>query len=152
VTSDDIRLRDVTDSDIGTFFEDQQDPEGVAMAAFASRNADEHAAHWRRIRADDTVMLKAVLYRGEVAGNVVSWLNGDERAVGYWIGRAFWGNGVASRALASFVNEVGERPLFGYVARHNAASVRVLEKCGFEMVRTRQEPGDVEELVYVLRD
>jgi RimJ/RimL family protein N-acetyltransferase len=29
--------------------------------------------------------------------------------------------------------QVTQRPLFAYVARHNVGSIRVLEKCGFEL-------------------
>ena len=53
------------------------------------------------------------------------------RLVGYWIGREFWGRGVATAALAAFVAEVKERPLHAFVAEHNVRSIRVLEKCEF---------------------
>ena len=34
-------------------------------------------------------------------------------------------------ALAAFVDEVKERPLHAFVAKHNVGSIRVLEKCEF---------------------
>jgi RimJ/RimL family protein N-acetyltransferase len=145
-----VRLRAVEEPDVATFFANQQDPEGTAMAAMPSRSADDHVAHWRRILADDTVIARTVELHGAVAGNVVSWVDGDDRLVGYWIGRRFWGTGVATKALALFVKEIDQRPLRAYVARQNVGSIRVLEKCGFTLARTRHEPGDVEELVYVL--
>ena len=49
-------------------------------------------------------------------------MSGDT-LVGYWIGREYWGKGVASRALALFLMEVDERPLHAYVATHNAGSL-----------------------------
>ena len=121
------------------------------MAAFASREEDEHDAHWQRILADDTVVVRTILLAEEVAGNVVSWVHEEKRAVGYWISRRFWGRGVASKALALFVDEIPERPLYAYVAEHNAGSIRVLEKCGFKVTGSRRKPGDVEERVYVLK-
>ncbi len=54
--------------------------------------------------------------------------------MGYWIGREFWGQGIASRALDLFLQEETRRPLYAHVAVHNLASRRVLEKCGFSMV------------------
>jgi RimJ/RimL family protein N-acetyltransferase len=51
--------------------------------------------------------------------------------VGYWIGREFWGRGLATRALSAFLHEVEERPIYAGVAETNVASIRVLEKCGF---------------------
>lgn len=68
---------------------------------------------------------------GQVAGNVVCWETLGVREVGYWIGRAFWGRGIATKALALFLTEMTTRPVFAYVAAHNVGSIRVLEKCGF---------------------
>ena len=33
--------------------------------------------------------------------------------------------------LSMFLGIAVERPLYAYVAKHNIASIRVLEKCGF---------------------
>jgi RimJ/RimL family protein N-acetyltransferase len=51
--------------------------------------------------------------------------------VGYWLGREFWGKGIATRALEEFLQEIKTRPLYAHVAKHNIGSRRVLEKCGF---------------------
>jgi RimJ/RimL family protein N-acetyltransferase len=48
---------------------------------------------------------------------------------------------------------VTERPLYAHVAKHNAGSIRVLEKCGFRVEREEsvEDVGnDVAELVLVL--
>ena len=86
----------------------------------------------------------------QVVGNIVSWMS-DERLVGYWIGREHWGKGIASRALSLFVADVEtRRPLHAHVARQNPASIRVLEKAGFEIVgeATIEESGaEIEEVV-----
>ena len=68
---------------------------------------------------------------GQVAGNIGSWIAEDRRLIGYWIGREFWGRGVATAALAALVAEVKERPLNAFVAKHNLGSIRILEKCEF---------------------
>ena len=52
--------------------------------------------------------------------------------IGYWIGRDFWGRGIATAALAAFIAQVKERPLHAFVATHNVGSIRVLEKCEFK--------------------
>jgi RimJ/RimL family protein N-acetyltransferase len=54
--------------------------------------------------------------------------------VGYWLGREFWGQGIATQALALFLKEERTRPLVAHVAQHNIGSRRVLEKCGFVVV------------------
>jgi RimJ/RimL family protein N-acetyltransferase len=143
-----VRLRDVVEADLETFFEHQREPEAVRMAAFAARDRAAFSAHWARILADDSAIRQAVLVDGRVAGNVLCWESGGERLVGYWIGREFWGAGVATAALRAFVGLVRERPLRAHVATSNVGSVRVLEKCGF--VAVDRVTTDVEEIVYEL--
>jgi RimJ/RimL family protein N-acetyltransferase len=143
-----VRLRDVVGADLPIFFEHQRDPEALAMAAFEARDRAAFDAHWARILADDALIGKTVLVDGRVAGNVVSWEADGERLVGYWIGREFWGAGVATAALRAFIELVPERPLRAHVATSNAGSARVLEKSGF--VPVDRVITDVEELVYEL--
>lgn len=126
----DVHLRDVIESDLPIFFEQQLDPDATRMAAFPSRDREAFMAHWAKSMNDETVTLKTIFFDGQVAGNVVSWQQ-DEREVGYWLGKEYWGKGIATRALAEFLNHVTVRPLYAHVARHNIASIRVLEKCGF---------------------
>lgn len=127
----DVVLREVTEGDLPIFFEQQLDPDANQMAAFPARDREAFMVHWAKILGDDTVTLKTILFDGQVAGNIVSWSQFDEREVGYWIGRKYWGKGVATRALSEFLGYVKERPLYAHVAKHNIASIRVLGKCGF---------------------
>ena len=96
------------------------------MAAFPARDHDAFTAHWAKTLADETNITRSVLLNGEVAGNLGSWLADDGREVGYWLGREFWGKGVATAALAAFLREIDERPLLAHVASHNVGSIRVL--------------------------
>jgi len=129
--TNDVHLRDVIESDLPAFYEQQLDPDATQMAAFPSRNREAFMAHWTKILRDDTNTLMTILFDGQVAGNIVSWQQGDEREVGYWLGKEYWGKGIATRALAEFLEQVTTRPLYAHVVKHNIASIRVLEKCGF---------------------
>jgi RimJ/RimL family protein N-acetyltransferase len=131
----------VLESDLPIFFEHQRDPLAVEMADFRSRDLEAFMAHWHKIMHDEISLLRTVVFRGEVAGNVESFMRGDVREVGYWLGREYWGKGIATKALSLFLNLEKRRPLYAGVVRHNAGSLRVLEKCGF--VAERQEGGDV---------
>ena len=117
-------LRDVIVSDLPVFFEQQFDPIANQMAAFPARDRDAFMAHWAKIMADESNILKTILYGDQVAGNIVSWEHDGEREVGYWLGREYWGNGIATRALAAFLDQVTPRPLYAYVVKHNRASIR----------------------------
>lgn len=129
-----ILLRDVTESDLPILFEQQLDPEATAMADFPSRDHEAFMAHSARIMADKTVIFKAIVFDGQVAGSIVSWEMAGEREVGYWLGREFWGKGIATQAVAEYVSIVKTRPLYAHVAQHNIGSRRVLEKCGFKVI------------------
>lgn len=124
-------LRDVDEADLAIFYEHQRDPEATRMAAWAARDRAAFDAHWRRVLADDAVTKRTIVFEGDVAGNIVCFQQGDKRLVGYWIGREFWGRGLATSALTELLAEVTERPLHAFVARANVASIRVVEKCGF---------------------
>lgn len=148
-------MRDVTKGDLPSFFEHQFDRVANEMAAFTARDEDEFMAHWTKILNDDTVVTKTVLFDDRVAGNVVSFERDGEREVGYWIGREFWGQGIATKALLEFLRHVTARPLFAHVAKHNIASIRVLEKCGFVVYGEAKTPAnergeEVEEFILKL--
>jgi RimJ/RimL family protein N-acetyltransferase len=130
-THDGVVLREVTDDDLPIFFAHQRDAEAAQMAQVRSRDRDEFDAHWARIRVDETGVIRTIVVDGEVAGNVLSFEHDGRREVGYWLGREFWGKGVATRALAAFLEVETRRPLHAAAAQHNPGSVRVLEKCGF---------------------
>lgn len=134
-----LRLRPVRESDLEAFYEDQRNPEANQMAAFPAREHDAFMTHWHKLMADASVTLRAILYDGGVAGNMVSFMHGDTREVGYWIRRDQWGKGIATKALRRFLRLDRARPLYAGVVKHNIASIRVLEKCGFRMA---SEVGD----------
>jgi RimJ/RimL family protein N-acetyltransferase len=140
-----VSLRPVEPSDLEAFFEQQADPESIAMAAVSARPREDHLRHWQEVLGDEDVLVRAIVVDGEVAGHVVSFVRdtASEREVGYWIARPMWGRGVASAALAAFLAEESRRPLIATVAVHNPASVRVLEKCGFTVfARVPNAKGD----------
>ena len=100
------------------------------MADFPARDREAFDAHWERILGDEALTSKTIVFEGQVVGNVGSWEQDGRRLVGYWLGREFWGKGLATKALAELIEEFG-RPLYAYVAKTNVGSIRVLEKCGF---------------------
>ena len=74
--------------------------------------------------------------------------------VGYWIGKSYWGKGIATKALSEFLGLIKSRPLFAHAAKHNLASVKVLEKCGFKVSRhgkifSRAHEKEIEETIFV---
>jgi RimJ/RimL family protein N-acetyltransferase len=130
----DILLRDVLEDDLPVFFEQQLDPDANYMAAFTTKDpADREAftAHWTKILGDETITIKTILFKRHVAGHILSHAWFGEPEVSYWIGKEYWGKGIATAALSEFLGQVKARPLYARAVKDNIASVRVLEKCGF---------------------
>lgn len=129
-----VQLRDVTQADLSIFFEQQRDPDANYMAAFTAKDPtdrDSFDARWSKIMGDASIIKKTILYDGQVAGSISSFLFFGEVTVGYWLGKEFWGKGIATQALTQFIRDISARPLYARVAKDNLASQRVLQKCGF---------------------
>lgn len=132
-----LRLRDVIDSDLEVFFENERDPQAARMAAFTAKepeNREKFNAHWARIRAVASVNIQTILVDGQVAGSVLSYEDEGHPEVSYWIGRQYWGKGIATQALQAFLQVQTARPIYARAAKDNLASIRVLEKCGFKLI------------------
>jgi RimJ/RimL family protein N-acetyltransferase len=151
-----VQLRDAEETDLAIFFEQQLDPAAIQMAAFPSRNREAFMAHWSKIMVDDSVVIKTILFNGVIAGNIVCFKQLGEREVGYWLGKEYWGKGIASQALTQFLDLIKTRPLYAHVAKHNIASKRVLEKCGFKIAAedkffSKIFGEDIEEYILILQ-
>ncbi|MRS04229.1 N-acetyltransferase [bacterium] len=154
-----IRLRPINPADLNIFFEQQLDLQANIMAAFTSKNVSDRAAFdakWAKILADPAISIRTVLAGSQVAGYVLhhSWFGDPE--ITYWLGREFWGRGIATQALRSFLEQEKLRPLYGRVAADNIASRRVMEKCGFVLIGedkgfSNARGQEVDELILVIR-
>ena len=151
-------LREVSPDDLPIFFEQQRDPEAIAMAAFTAADPSDRAAfdaHWARILADPATINRTIVCDGEVVGHVASFEQEGQREVTYWLGRRHWGRGLATRALAALLELVPERPLYARAVKDNRGSLRVLEKCGFAIAGEDRgyangRGAEVEEWILVL--
>ena len=57
--------------------------------------------------------------------------------IGYWIGEPFWRKGIATNAVKQMVEyafqELKLERIFAGIFEYNKASMRVLDKCGFQL-------------------
>jgi RimJ/RimL family protein N-acetyltransferase len=136
--SDKLVLRNVVNDDLPIFFEHQLDQEANYMAAFTAKdptNQEAFMAHWHRILADKTTINQTIIFNGQVAGSVSSYEEEGKPEVTYWLGKEYWGQGIATRALKEFLAHHNQtRPIYARVAKDNPGSRRVLEKCGFKII------------------
>jgi RimJ/RimL family protein N-acetyltransferase len=155
-TFDRVRLHPVQAGDLPRIYELQLDPDSNRMAGTIARSREAFDAHWAKVLDDPGNTSRAVLYDGVIVGYISSFPMDGQDHVGYWIDRAYWGIGIASRALHLLLGEVTKRPLVAITASSNAASIRVLQKCGFVLEQVRLSPAtdrypECEEAVHVLR-
>jgi RimJ/RimL family protein N-acetyltransferase len=101
-------------------------------------------------------LIKTILCDEQVTGSVLSFEDFGQPEVSYWLGRQYWGKGIATRALILFLDIQKTRPLYAHAAMDNLASIRVLEKSGFMI--TGRDKGfanargqKIEELIFTLK-
>ncbi|MGW4982615.1 GNAT family N-acetyltransferase [Streptomyces mirabilis] len=130
----DVSLRELQDSDLPFFWEQLTDPVLQQMAAVTRKyhyDRGHFDQHWAKVRSDASVLVRTVLADGVVAGHAAVFGPPSEREVTYVVGRAHWGQGIATAALAELISLEPARPLYADAAADNSGSIRVLEKCGF---------------------
>ncbi len=131
-----IRLRKVIPADLPIFFAHQLDPEANYMAAFTAKDPADRAGfetRWAKILANPGIVVRTILVDEKVAGHILKHSSFGFPEVSYWIGKEYWGMGVAAQALSLFLEEIAAGPLYGRAAADNIASIRVLQKCGFSI-------------------
>lgn len=155
--SDTVRLRPVTPADLPELFRFQTDPDGARMAAVVPRDSQSFFSHWGKILVDPSIVARAITLDSVLVGDISCFNMEGLDSVGYWIARPYWGRGIATRALAMLLQEVRKRPLHARAARHNLASIRVLQRCGFVLTGYQHSPAterflECEEAVLVLHE
>jgi RimJ/RimL family protein N-acetyltransferase len=134
-----VALRPVEPGDLDAIFQHMRDPESVRMAAFTSEDPSDRSAfdaHIEMVMSNAEGTLRAITYEDRLVGTISSYVSDKVTEVTYWIDRAYWGRGIASNALAQFLEVVPARPLRARAASDNAGSLRVLEKAGFRVLGT----------------
>ncbi len=137
-----LSLRPTTPADLDILFLFQLDPEAIKMAAFTPKDpADKEAyiSKYTRLLNDPTINNQTILLDGAISGSIAKFIMEGEAEITYWIDKPYWGKGVATRALALFLETEQSRPLHARAAFDNKGSQRVLEKCGF--IKTGEDKG-----------
>src|ERR1044071_6090435 len=94
-----ITIREVESSDLET--EHQLDPEAIRMAAFVCKDPKHKVAfeaHWDKILNSSQNITRTIGAEGQVAGHIACFPQERNLEVTYWLGRQFWGRGLAIQA------------------------------------------------------
>lgn len=135
-----LALRPVRADDIPALHRNETDPVSSRMAGVKPRDRASFQEYWEKIIHDPGVLVRTITLGDEFTGYVTCFEQEGRRWIGYWIGRPWWGRGIATWALGELLELVEPRPLHAQVARWNNASIRVLERHGFVDIGRRVEP------------
>ena len=157
ITTPRLSLRWISEDDVDSLFEIFSDPQVVRYWAFGPlANRDAAAAMQREIAESN---LKDSLWKwglalrddNRVIGTATLFnlsLSNGRAEIGYAMGRPFWGKGYMNEALTALVVHAFEtlrlRRLEADVDPRNAASIRTLERLGFQREGFLRERWHVE--------
>ena len=132
-----FQLRPVLASDIDLFFEHHLElrpmPTGASAADLASRKAT-FVDRWEQMLSDERVLARTILWKGAVAGYVAYLIQRDKPSISCWLGRDYWGKGLATQGVRGFLDLIEQRPVYARVAFDNLAAMQVLRHTGFAIV------------------
>ena len=122
---------------IAALINDRRIAENTARIPHPYRLAD--AEDWISLANADPrdEILLITLRDGTLAGACgLEWRDGPNPEIGYWVGAPFWGRGYATEAVRALIDQafgdLGHDAVDASARTSNAASRRVLEKCGFQ--------------------
>ncbi|HTW74745.1 MAG TPA: GNAT family N-acetyltransferase [Steroidobacteraceae bacterium] len=127
----DVSLRPVADQDVAAFWANHQ---GNRPDEATSAHQEAFAARWRSALNNRHAPIETIVVGGQAVGYIAYFRRKDLPEISYELGRLHWGKGFATAALRQFLGEIAERQLHARAAKDDAASIRVLQKCGFSIV------------------
>lgn len=135
-----ITLRDYRDSDAERLVElaNNEDVSRFLVDSFPYPYTLADANWWIRT-GSKSGLSRVIELNGTFVGSVGAEIGSGEKrkqfGIGYWLGKPYWGKGIAAKALTMFVDELFQTTdavrLQAWVYADNTASMRVLEKSGF---------------------
>ncbi len=101
----------------------------------------EDASEWVRLAGGESPQTNfAIVVDGKAAGGIGLILKEDisrcSAEIGYWLGEALWGRGIVTEAVRALTrwafDNFGLNRIYAGVLEWNPASMRVLEKAGYQ--------------------
>ncbi len=150
---DTVFLREIMEVDIPAWFERASDPESAVLAGDPIPESIEMGFEWlhgHRERFRQQTGIRWAIVPNSAAssvGTIGLTITAKEEQIaelGIVIGRAFWGKGIGTSAAALVTdyafNVLGLAEIQAQVLQRNRASIRLLERVGFQLRRAM--PGD----------
>ena len=153
-----IQLTKTVKEDLPFLFQFQLDEEAIYLAAFTPKDPIDQSAYiekFTKFLTDPTIHMQTIKINNVIVGSIAKYEIEGEAEITYWIDKKYWGQGIATAALQTFLAIEKMRPIQGRTAFDNIGSQKVLEKCGF--IKTGSDTGfanarqaEIEEYIYKL--
>jgi ribosomal-protein-alanine N-acetyltransferase len=146
-------IRPLTESDADDVLEWRSDPIVNRFMPFPCDTDIEVVKEWIKRERQKKYRL-AVVLKNKVIGDVSARWREKEHVyeIGYNLNRSYWGKGYATEAAKAIIKWTHEQfdahDFTAFYAKDNAASGRVLEKCGFVQEYTGQYSRDNGNIVF----
>jgi ribosomal-protein-alanine N-acetyltransferase len=138
-----ISLREYADSDLERLVQlaNNENVSRYLVYTFPYPYTHEDAEWWIGTGSKQNGGIARVIeYQGVFVGNIGIRPESGWREhlgeIGYWLGEDYWGKGIATAALSQMTeygfNSRNFRKLYATALAPNIASMRVLEKCGYQ--------------------
>ena len=151
-------LRQTVIEDLEFLFKFQLDKDAINLAAFTPEdptNKSKYLGKYKKLIDDPTVNMQTITIDNIIVGSISKFEREGKSEITYWIDKAFWNKGIATKALKRFLTIEKTRPIFARVAFDNLASQKVLERSNF--IKTGTDKGfanarqkEIEEFIYKL--
>lgn len=153
-----ITLRKTVLPDLEFFFLFQLDEEANYLAAFTAKDPTDKAAYlqkYSKLVNDPAINMQTILVGEIIAGSISKFEMEGRAEITYWIDKQFWGKGIGTKALTTFLKNETTRPIYGRVAFDNIGSQKVLTNCRFIKIGTDKgfanaRQAETEEYIYKL--
>ena len=153
-----IILRKTELADLEFFFRFQLDEEANHLAAFTAKDRADKTAYiqkYSKFLNDPTKNTQTIIIENTIVGSIAKFEIEGQAEITYWIDKAYWGKGVATKALTEFLKTEKMRPILGRTAFDNVGSQKVLEKCNFVKIGSDKgfanaRQAEIEEFIYKL--
>ena len=146
-----LELRERTEIHVRINYEKMKDPQIKAMIPMTEKTLEQAIADYEKTLLSDATSFGQTIYvDGNYVGDIWCYgLNLEEEPnamIGYCIfEKDLWGKGIATRAVKRFLKIVsdwyGLKTVGGIAYCSNGASLRVMEKNGFEKIEEFTENG-----------
>jgi [ribosomal protein S5]-alanine N-acetyltransferase len=135
-----VELRPYCDEDVPLLQRYLNDPitTRYLTSAIAQPYTQADAEYWV-YHLSRSMGAQAIQWQGQFVGDIGAFCGNFEKAysaeMGFWLGREFWGRGIATRALTIVTQQLFTQTKIvrasAQVFIGNNASCRVLQKCGY---------------------